>query len=193
LAAIALLATLGAPAAGSAEEATATNRHGLGVSGGVAGHSGFAYRRFIGPGVVQVNAIALMVDSGAFFAADLGVDYAWHLHIWHTRRRTWLPKSMAVRAVAGISGLVFKDEGQSFSNGDFEAAPRRPGDPVKTPQQVDPWSYMMSASAGFGVEMGSVVGPGFSLVIDIRPTYIVDEDGFWGFVTLPYGSAVYNW
>ena len=122
---------VGVGSAAAETVAKTTNRHGLGISGGVAGHSGFAYRYFIGPGVVQVNAIALMIDSGDFFAADLGLDYAYHLHVWQGSGRGMMPSSMALRAVAGASVLVFKDEAD---NGHMPEAPTRldpNGSPIK--------------------------------------------------------------
>ncbi len=176
-----------------------SNRHGLGVSVGVAGHSGFAYRYFLNASVIQVNAIAMMLDEGGFFAADLGVDYARHLYVWRSARGSWLPKAVAVRAVAGVSGLVLHDDGGSFN--DSEAAPLSAepvgeddgSKPPPTTAQAAPWNWMLSLSVGLGMELGAVTEPGFSLVLDVRPTYVIDDDGFWGFVTLPFGSAVYNW
>lgn len=174
------------------------NRHALGVSGGVAGHSGFAYRYSFGDTSLQVNGLAIMLEQGSFFAGLIGLDLAHNISVWRESRVWFLPSALAIRAVAGVSGMWLKNDTSGVSPAQAAPAPVGTGQSgvkaaATSTVKPDPWGHMLSAGAGLGVELGSVGHPGFAVTLDLRPTWAVTEDGFWGFVMLPYGSMMYSW
>ncbi len=168
--------------------------YGIGVSGGVAGHTGFAFRYYLGEGYLQASGVALMLDEGNFIATSAGLDYGHYLVV--SRRGTHLLSgyTVALRGVVGVSGLAYRGQPpEDDSDGFIDARDVAAGASQSSTTSNPVWSRLQSVSAGIGVDLGRVRSAGMTFAVDVRMSLLYDEKGFYALIYLPYGALIYNW
>jgi hypothetical protein len=159
--------------------------YGIGVSGGVAGHTGFAFRYYLGEGYLQASGVALMLDQGNFIATSAGLDYGHYLAM--TRPRINLLRGLTV-------GLAYRGQPpEDDSDGLIDARDVAVGASQSSTTNNPVWSRLLSVSAGIGVDLGKVRSPGMTVAVDVRMSLLYDEKGFFALIYLPYGALIYNW
>ena len=148
------------------------NSHSLGVSFGVAGATGFAYRYYFGNNFVQASLLPLVGDQGDYLALLGGVQFAHYLLVWNnTTSRKLMPTTTALRATGGASTFLLSRK-----------------DDLGTHKE-----NTLSAHAGVGFEMGAVMKHGFSISFDVMLTSIWENYEFDSLIPMPYGALMYSW
>lgn len=178
IAAAVVLLALATPALGATEvipghkQRIQNNSHALGLSLGIAGSSGFAYRYYFANSFVQANLLPLVADRGDFLAAMAGLHIAHYMLVWNTTTsRALLPTTTALRVVGGGTMYIKREKD------DLGTRTRK----------------TLSAAAGVGFEMGAVMKHGFSVSFDIMLTSLWEDSEFQALVPLPYGAVMYSW
>lgn len=149
-----------------------TNTHALGLTFGVAGATGFAYRYYIGNNYIQASLLPLVAEQGDYLALLGAVQFAHYLLVWNnTTARKMLPTTTALRVSAGASTfLLSQKEGDTSHN-----------------------ESTLAAQFGVGFEMGAVMRPGFSISFDMLLTSIWEDGEFDSLIPMPYGAVMYSW
>ena len=174
--------------------------YGIGVSAGVAGHTGFAFRYYLAKGYLQASGIALMLNEGNFVATSAGLDYGRYLAISSRGGQAnpaagfhsglFAGSRAALRGVIGVSGLSYRGK---LPSDDSDAGDEAADASNSASTNSAAWSRLLSVSAGFGVDLGKVRGPGMAFALDARMSLLYDQEGFFALIFLPYGAVIYNW
>lgn len=160
------------------------NRHALGVTAGLPGSFGLAYRHYFSNSALQLNLLPIYWDRGDYLAVHVGAQYIHYMLVWaRGRTPTFTPASTSLRLVAGTHFSISRDNGEA------------PGCTVGGVCQTfkAPAETYASVAAGFGLEFGAVTRQGFSASIDLLMTVIWDREGFFAASPLPYGALMYSW
>ncbi len=173
------------------QEALTRNRHGLGLTFGWAGATGFAYRHYFGNTLVEANLLPLVTDQGDWLAIMMGVSGAHYMLVWQRMRGSVLPRTTALRAV--VKATTFFSRDATVLN-ETPAEPNCVGTGCATTLSKDAkLENLTSLAGGFGFEFGAVLEPGFSMAVDMMFTVLWDEEGFQAVLPLPYLGVLYNW
>ncbi len=173
------------------EETISQNHNGLGLSFGVGGLNGIAYRHYFDNFAVQLDVLPLIADSGNYLAVFGGLTFIDYLVLWNkAARSTFFPSQVALRAI-GSTG-VWLSRSQSTTA-------QVPAANANTPQAQAinnysaPVDYFAHVGLGIGLEFGAIAQPGFSAAVDVQMTVMWDQVGFYGAYPLPSASLMYCW
>lgn len=172
------------------EQEVQKNTYGLGVSAGLFGYLGFAYRQYFGNSAVQLNILPIVYDRGDYLALHFGAQYIHYMLVW-SRGRTlaFTPASTSLRLVTGAHIAVTRDDGGiDVADANCIGATCKAVEGAQAPADT-----FASAAAGFGLEFGGVTRSGFSASVDLLMTVMWDREGFWAASPLPYGALMYSW
>lgn len=148
------------------------NTHALGLTFGVAGATGFAYRYYLGNYYVQASVLPLVADQGDYLAMLTAVQFAHYLLVWNnTTAGKMLPTTTALRVSLGGSAFWLTEKKDAISHQE----------------------NTLAAQFGFGFEMGAVMRPGFSISFDVLLTSIWENGEFDSLIPMPYGAVMYSW
>ncbi len=196
--ALVLLTTFSASAAFAAdtltkgyEETLSQNHHGLGMSFGVGGLNGIAYRHYFGNMAVQADIFPLIADSGNYVAVFGGLTFIDYLLMWNkAARSTLFPATSALRFVGSTGVWVSRNQSNNIAV---------PNVNCNTPEclaivnRSAPTDYFAHVGLGVGVEIGAIARPGFSAAFDVQMTVMWDQIGFYGAYPLPSATLMYSW
>ncbi len=166
------------------------NHNGLGLSVGVGGMNGFAYRHYWDNTSVQFDLLPLYADKGNYVAIHLGGQIIQYMLAWNSARELG-GTSSALRLVGAYSIRIARDDSVATVE-------------IPTPNCLtaacqanltgnkSKMDYFNSVGAGFGVEFGGIGRSGFSVSVDMMMTIMWDSVGFFGAYPLPYGALMYN-
>ncbi|MCB9738061.1 MAG: hypothetical protein H6747_02260 [Deltaproteobacteria bacterium] len=175
-----------------------TNRHALGISGGLAPGSGFAYRRYIGNTMLQGVLFAMITNRGKDATVWGGLSAAQYLLVWHEdRRASVLPDTSALRLVGGVSYLYDRTTDTFFD--DLKVNPNcvdtATQSCARSTKEVNEISktHWISAGIGIGFEFGAIMRPGFSVSLDLALTAMFDQNGLQQLWPLPALALMYSW
>jgi hypothetical protein len=171
------------------EQQLQRNRHGLGLTAGVYGTNGFAYRNYQGNLAIQVNLLPLYANNGDYLSIQLGAQVSSYMLAW-TRGSgvSLVPGTTALRLTGGYGFYASRDNALAV-----------PAESCKTVQcqklqgAATPVAVEHAIGAGFGFEFGAVMRPGFSVAVDLLMTVRFDGDGFLAAYPLPTGALMYSW
>jgi hypothetical protein len=167
------------------------NRFGIGLTGGVDGSTGFAYRQYFGNSALQVNLLPIVADRGNYVAVFLGAQYIDYMLVWAqgSRSRALAPSTTALRLVANTSVHLSSDDSSMNIDCGTDPTPE-----CKALQQVgtETTAYT-SAGVGFGFEFGAVQRPGFSVALDLVMTARWENTRFYAAYPLPHATMMYSW
>ncbi len=173
------------------EETISQNTHGLGISFGVGGLNGIAYRHYFGNLALQVDLFPLIADSGNYVAVFGGVTFIDYLLMWNrAARNTLFPATSALRFVGSTGVWVSRNQSNNYTV---------PSANCNTPEcqainsRSAPVDYFAHVGLGIGVEMGAIARPGFSAAFDVQMTVMWDQAGFYGAYPLPSATLMYSW
>jgi hypothetical protein len=172
------------------EETISQNHHGIGVSFGVGGLNGVAYRHYFGNFAIQADILPLVADSGNYVAVFGGLSFIDYLVMWNrASRNTIFPSTTALRFVGG-TGIWLSRQANSIS---VPQANCQTAECQAINNRSAPVDYFAHVGLGLGIEMGAIAQPGLSAAIDLQMTVMWDQAGFYGAYPLPSGSLMYNW
>lgn len=166
------------------------NHNGLGLSVGVGGMNGFAYRHYWDNTSIQFDLLPLYADKGNYVAIHLGAQIIQYMLAWNSARELG-GTSSALRLVGAYSIRIARDDSVATVE-------------IPTPNCLtaacqanltgnkSKMDYFNSAALGFGVEFGGIGRSGFSVSVDMMMTVMWDREGFFGAYPLPYGALMYN-
>jgi hypothetical protein len=187
-----------APIQGGSIVREQNNLHALGISGGFAPGSGFAYRRYFDNTMLQGVLFAMITNRGKDATVWGGLSAAQYLLVWHEdRRASVLPDTSALRLVGGVSYLY--DRASDTFIDDVKVNPNcvdtRSQDCARPPQEVSEVSttHWFSAGLGIGFEFGAIMTPGFSVSLDLALTAMFDQNGLQQIWPLPAIALMYSW
>ncbi len=173
------------------EETIGQNHNGLGVSFGVGGLNGLAYRRNFGNLALQLDVLPLIASSGNYLAVFGGLTFIDYLVMWNkASRSTFFSSTTALRLVGSTGVWLSRDQ---------SSVAKVPAANANTPQAQAinnasaPIDYFAHVGIGVGLEMGAIARPGFSAALDVQMTVMWDQIGFYGAYPLPSASLMYNW
>lgn len=172
------------------EETISQNHNGVGVSFGVGGLNGIAYRHYFGNFAIQADILPLVADSGNYVAVFGGMTFIDYLVMWNrASRNTIFPSTTALRFV-GSTGVWLSRQSSSVA---VPAANANTPEAQAINARSAPVDYFAHVGLGLGVEMGAIAQPGLAAAIDVQMTVMWDQDGFYGAYPLPSASLMYNW
>ena len=173
------------------EETLSQNHNGLGISFGVGGLNGIAYRRYFGNMAVQADIFPLIADSGNYVAVFGGLTFIDYLLMWNkAARSTLFPATSALRFVGSTGVWVSRNQSNNVSV---------PQVNCNTPEcqainsRSAPSDYFAHVGLGVGFEIGAIARPGFSAAFDVQMTVMWDQIGFYGAYPLPSATLMYSW
>ncbi len=186
-----------APASANVERKQ-RNVHGLGIAGGMATGSGFAYRRYAGNSSLQATVWAMVLDRGDNAAVWGGLTYAHYLLVWHDdRRMSVLPDTSALRLSVSGSYLFDRttDNTFSFVNDDplCTTSLNFPCPGEFKDQKTTTRDHTISLGVGIGFEFGAILRPGLSVALDLQLTAIMDQESLRQIWPLPTLAVIYSW
>ncbi len=173
------------------EEAISQNHHGLGISFGVGGLNGIAYRHYFGNFAVQADVFPLIADSGNYVAVFGGLTFIDYLLMWNkAARSTLFPATSALRFVGSTGVWVSRSQSNNISVAQANCLTADCQAIVNQKAAVD---YFAHVGLGLGVEFGAIARPGFSAAVDVQMTVMWDQAGFYGAYPLPSATLMYSW
>lgn len=173
------------------EETISQNSHGLGISVGVGGLNGIAYRHYFGNLALQIDVFPLIADSGNYVAVFGGLTFIDYLLMWNkAARNTLFPATSALRFVGSTGVWISRNQNNNYTV---------PSANCNTPEcqainnRSAPIDYFAHVGLGIGIEMGAIARPGFSAAFDVQMTVMWDQAGFYGAYPLPSATLMYSW
>lgn len=173
------------------EETISQNHHGLGISFGVGGLNGIAYRHYFGNMALQADLFPLVADSGNYVAVFGGVTFIDYLLMWNkAARSTLFPATSALRAVGSTGIWLSRNQSNNINVAQANCLTADCQAIVNQKASVD---YFAHVGLGLGVEIGAIARPGFSAAFDVQMTVMWDQIGFYGAYPLPSATLMYSW
>ena len=167
------------------------NHNGVGVSFGVGGLNGLAYRRYFGNYAVQADIFPVIADGGSYLAVFGGLTFIDYLVLWNrASRSTLLPATSALRFVASTGVWLSRNQSSNFSVSPDNC---HAADCQSITHRAAPIDYFAHVGLGLGIEMGAIARPGFSAAFDVQMTVMWDQIGLYGVYPLPAGTLMYSW
>ncbi len=174
------------------------NEHGLGLSGGWAPGSGFAYRRFFGKTSLQATLFAMVTERGADATVFAGLSATHYLIVWHRYDRPGLlPGTSALRITGAGSYLYRKSSEEKTTKRNLDPTcvdlSNNPCKKEVIKETVNSTKWDAFVGAGVGFEFGAVMRPGFSMSLDLMLTAMFDDKGLDDILPVPALGLLYNW
>lgn len=173
------------------EETFSQNHNGIGLSVGVGGLNGVAYRHYWGNIAMQINVLPLVAEGGKYVAVFGGVQLIDYLLMWNrAARSTIFPATSALRVVASTGLKLSRDQTDAVS---VPTANCQSPECQAINHQSAPLHYFAHVGLGLGVELGAIARSGLSIAIDLQMHVMWDEFGFWGLFPIPSAAFMYSW